>query len=451
VSVKATGRGDRRRKDLETPSARAAIQLGARIRKARLESGLTLAQASAGDFSRAFLNQIELGQARPSMRILQAIAQRLQRPIEYFLDDPDLSRTALELALAEAETCIRRGDAARAKALMTSLLERPYLPIELRTRAQTVLGEALLRLHHVGEAIRVLEAALKVAEARKWPMAVAELCDRLGQAQYLQRHAAEAGRWFDRALAVYDQAKLSYPQLRARILGHQANLHYVSGQPRQAIAGYEAAIAAAAGVLDMPALAGIYEGLAMSLQEAGDSERALVFAQRSLRLWETLQDVRMSAQLRNNMAEILLEEGRPEAAERLFREGAAQLRQVGDAQLMPYLLAGAAEAALEQGSLDRAAESSSQALDAHQRSTDQLGAVAAERVAGRLAFAQGLIGESRDHFERALTLATSLSNAKAVSKVAYDYARTLEASGEPTLAALQYRQAYEARKLTSTG
>lgn len=433
----------------KTPSARAAAQLGARIRKARHEAGLSLMQVAGTDLSRPFLNQIELGQARPSTKTLQAIARRLQRPIEYFLEDPDLSRTTLELALAEGETALRHGDAARTRALMASLLERPHLPIELSIRVQLLLGDALLRLRELAEAIPILEAALRVAEQRKWPLLVAEICDRLGTGQYLQRRPVEAGRWFDRALSVYDQAKVSHPLLRARILGHRANLAYVSGQPRQAIAGYEAAILAAQGVMDMPALAGIYEGLAMSFQQTGDSERALVFAQRSLRLWETLQDVRMSAQLRNNMAEILLEEGRPEEAERLFLEGHAQLAQIGDTEMTPYLLAGAAEAALELGAGARAAEASAKALQAFESSSDPLAGVAVHRVAARIAFGAGLLRESREHFERALQMATSIADPKAVSKVAYDYARTLEAIGETGLAALQYRQAYEARRLAS--
>ena len=432
-----------------TPSARAATQLGARIRKARHEAGLSLVQLAGTDVSRAFLNQIELGQARPSTRTLQAIARRLQQPIEYFLEDPDLSRTALELALAEGETALRHGDPGRTKALMASLLERPHLPIEPMVRVQLLLGDALLRLQEVAEAVPILEDALRVAEQRNWPMLVAEICDRLGASEYRRRRPVEAGRWFDRALSVYDHANMSYPLLRARILGHRANLAYVSGQPRQAIAGYEAAIGAAEGVMDMPALAGIYEGLAMSFQQTGDPERALVFAQRSLRLWETLQDVRMSAQLRNNMAEILLEEGRPDEAERLFLEGHAQLARIGDTELLPFLMAGAAEAALELGAIERAAEASGNALQAYQRSSDPLAGVGVHRVAARVAFASGLFPESRQHFEHALQLATSIADAKALSKVAYEYARTLEAMGETGLAALQYRQAYEARKLAS--
>ena len=52
---------------------RAPDQLGERIRKARHELGLSLAAVAQKDFSRAFLNQVELGRSRPSTRTLQII------------------------------------------------------------------------------------------------------------------------------------------------------------------------------------------------------------------------------------------------------------------------------------------------------------------------------------------------------------------------------------------
>ena len=40
----------------------------------------------------------------------------------------------------------------------------------------------------------------------------------------------------------------------------------------------------------------------------------------------------------------------------------------------------------------------------------------------------------------------SVDSAMERSRVAYDYARVLEAAGQPALAAQHYRQAYEARQ-----
>ncbi|TMD14297.1 MAG: helix-turn-helix transcriptional regulator, partial [Chloroflexi bacterium] len=96
--------------------------LGRRIRQARQELGLSLAAVAGTDFSRAFLNQIELGRAQPSTQNLRIIARRLQRPIDYFLEEPGDSAAALELALAEAEMSLLHGEGARAESLVRRIL-----------------------------------------------------------------------------------------------------------------------------------------------------------------------------------------------------------------------------------------------------------------------------------------------------------------------------------------
>jgi HTH-type transcriptional regulator, quorum sensing regulator NprR len=411
-----------------------------------MELGLSLAAVAQSDFSRAYLNQIELGRARASTRILQILAERLRRPVEYFLQDPQTSGTALELRLVEAGTRIRQGDGERARELMCELLALPQVSPETRARAQLVLAEAHLKVRAIPQGIEVLQVAIKTSEASGWRALLVELYDRMGTAYYLLRHPHEAGRWWDKALNTYEDAELTDPLLKARILGHRANLHYVAGEPREAIAGYQAAIAAAEDVLDMQALGGIYEGLALSFQKTGDLTRALEYAQRSLRLFETLQDVRMSAQLRNNMAEILLSQGRVEEAQRLFLEGAEQLRRVGDKDMLPHLLAGAAEAALDLGNTGLAASRIEVALLAADSSTDRLAKLSAERIAGRISHAAGEAAEARSHFKRALEYASGVGSPMATSRVAFDYAQVLEDQGDAFEALARYRQAYTERQ-----
>jgi tetratricopeptide (TPR) repeat protein len=410
-----------------------------------MELGLSLAAVAQKDFSRAFLNQIELGRARPSTRTLQIIAERLHRPVEYFLQDPQISTTAVELRLAEASTRLRRGDGESARDMMNDLLAKPQLGPELRTRAQLVLAEALLKLRAIPEAIEMLNVAIKAATASRWEALTVELYDRMGSAYYQQRHPHEAGRWWDKAINAYEDAELTDPLLKARILGHRANLHFVAGEPREAIAGYQAAIVAAEDVLDMQALGGIYEGLAVSFKKVGDLSRALEYAQRSLRLFDTLRDVRMSAQLRNNMADILLAEGRADEAEALFLDGAEQLRRVNDRDLLPHLLAGAAEAALANENIALAATRMQAALAAAEQSTDRTAKLAAERVAGRISNSLGEEGDSREHFERALDYAMELDSPTDMSRVAFDYAQVLEEQGDPSQALIRYRQAFRAK------
>ncbi|TMD38401.1 MAG: helix-turn-helix transcriptional regulator [Chloroflexi bacterium] len=130
VTVKRPGKKVTRRKT----TGRIPDQMGARIRRVRLDLGLSLADVAGKDFSRAFLNQVELGRSRPSMKTLQVIAERLRRPIEYFLQDPTNSLTALELTLAEAGTRLRQGDAERARALASELISHTFVSPDIRAR-----------------------------------------------------------------------------------------------------------------------------------------------------------------------------------------------------------------------------------------------------------------------------------------------------------------------------
>ena len=416
--------------------------LGRRIRQARQELGLSLAAVAGSDFSRAFLNQIELGRAQPSTQNLRIIARRLQRPIDYFLEEPGDSAAALELALAEADMSLLHNEAARAESLVARILART-IPIELRTRAQLTLAVAVMKQGRPQEARPVLEEAIVAAQRAKWHQLLVELYDRLGSVHYLLRRPHAAGQWFDQALERYESSGVTDPVLKARVLGHRANLHYVAGQPIEAIAAYESAIAAAQ-VLDMPALAGIYEGLALSFQQTGQYARALSYAQKGLRIFETLRDVRMAGQLRLNMGDMLLQQGRVTEAERLFSDGAEHLQRIGDRELLPHLVAGMAESALEAGQVERASELIERAIDLSTRSSDPLATVAVHRVAGRVGHAGGRRESAHRHFERALEVALTIDNPDLRARVTYDFARVLEAEGDSAQAALRFRQAYEA-------
>lgn len=61
--------------------------LGARLRQARLEAGLSQRQLCGEEITRNMLSQIENGSARPSMDTLRYFAVRLGKPVSYFLEE----------------------------------------------------------------------------------------------------------------------------------------------------------------------------------------------------------------------------------------------------------------------------------------------------------------------------------------------------------------------------
>lgn len=63
------------------------MELGEKLRQARLEAGLSQRQLCAEEITRNMLSQIEHGAARPSMKTLQYLASRLGKSVGYFLDE----------------------------------------------------------------------------------------------------------------------------------------------------------------------------------------------------------------------------------------------------------------------------------------------------------------------------------------------------------------------------
>lgn len=63
------------------------MTLGEKIRKARLEAGLSQRQLCGDVVTRNMLSQIENGAAQPSMATLSYFAARLGRPVSYFLEE----------------------------------------------------------------------------------------------------------------------------------------------------------------------------------------------------------------------------------------------------------------------------------------------------------------------------------------------------------------------------
>nr|MBQ8244631.1 helix-turn-helix transcriptional regulator [Oscillospiraceae bacterium] len=61
--------------------------LGQKLKEARIEAGLSQRQLCGETITRNMLSQIESGKARPSMQTLTYLAQKLSKPVSWFLEE----------------------------------------------------------------------------------------------------------------------------------------------------------------------------------------------------------------------------------------------------------------------------------------------------------------------------------------------------------------------------
>ena len=85
------------------------MELGQRLRQARLEAGLSQRQLCGDEITRNMLSQIENGAAKPSMGTLQYLAQRLGKTVSFFLEEETVT-SPNQAVMSRARQLFEAGD-----------------------------------------------------------------------------------------------------------------------------------------------------------------------------------------------------------------------------------------------------------------------------------------------------------------------------------------------------
>ncbi len=155
------------------------MELGEKLKQARLEAGLSQRQLCGETVTRNMLSQIENGAARPSMETLRYFAARLGKPLSWFLDENTVLSPNRE-AIHDARLAIDRKDhGAAAKALERysgpdEVYDREYRLISWQTEIalaqeamETGRGPYALHLLRQAEALESLPPLSGLPEVRR--------------------------------------------------------------------------------------------------------------------------------------------------------------------------------------------------------------------------------------------------------------------------------------------
>lgn len=124
------------------------MELGEKLRHARIEAGLSQRQLCGEQITRNMLSQIEHGTARPSMKTLQYLAAQLGKSVSYFLEENAVV-SPNQSVIESARRLYDAGDDAAA----ALVLEGYQSPDPIFDREKQLLW-ILLHLHLAAQAIQ---------------------------------------------------------------------------------------------------------------------------------------------------------------------------------------------------------------------------------------------------------------------------------------------------------
>src|SRR3954462_5821580 len=305
----------------------------ARLRELRRARGMTQADVANGEFTTAFISQLENGYSRLSLRAAQVLSSRLGVTITDLLGDGPLSSKHQEIRLLEAEQELAACNAKHASSLAADLKATG----PLRARILRLRGRALFALDRARDALPILHEAVAdfratgQADMAARAMVAIALCHaRLDESEGVILNALEC----ERALRAGEPVDRT---MELRVRSTLAAAYVRRGDFEAADLQAERAIALARDVSDREALSSLYASLARAEQDRGRLDPALRFWERSLSELDALGREHAVAETWNSIANVRLARGQTREAQEALSHADELARSLGHARLRPWL------------------------------------------------------------------------------------------------------------------
>jgi tetratricopeptide (TPR) repeat protein len=275
-------------------AAPADPKLGRRLRRLRLERGLSQGELAAPHYTHAYVSSIEAGRRSPSPRALHHLAEKLGVSAEELLTGhpPDL-REGLELKLLEARRALSAGHIEQARSGYRSIMSeaRGYGIARLEARSFLGLAHCEERAGDWEKAIEVFEDAEELAEPR-FSDVHAEIT--AGKARCLENMGdrGHAIYLLDRTIRDLKRRGLEDPLTLIKLYAPLAYSACAAGFYTQAAEAASYALAFAPNVDDPLTLAVTHINVARSLLQQKEHEAALRSLHRAEELFDQL-DLRL--------------------------------------------------------------------------------------------------------------------------------------------------------------
>jgi transcriptional regulator with XRE-family HTH domain len=267
--------------------------IGQRLRRLRLERGLSQRALAEPGVSYAYISRIEAGTRQPSVKALRKLGPKLGVSADYLETGSDLSDgQRLELRLADAELRLRLDeDPAQAENELRGLLDEAVAAGDLRsgTHARIVLADAALAVGRAADAIELLEPA--AGDGDLSPGLRTDVFFPLGRAY------AHVGR-LDKAIALYDrcleETRENEPENLVALVRYASALSFAltdAGQLERAQEVLSEIVDDTSDALAEPgAQMRLYWSLARLAGIRGEHASSLDYARRALALVEATED-----------------------------------------------------------------------------------------------------------------------------------------------------------------
>jgi tetratricopeptide (TPR) repeat protein len=259
------------------------------------------------------------------------------------------------------------GEALRYYQTAAEFLNQTTPTREQRVQVYQGLGGVQSFIGDYDGALNSYQIVLEIVRTSNYPQlhsATPEIMHLIGRVHERRGDYAEALRWLGDALTELDRDPASaQTATRVRVYTDTGWLHYRLGQFEDAYQWRMRALQIAEGTDYYYEMASAYNGLTLLFIQKGDWARAIAYAEKGLRLRETIGDTRGVSQSYNNLGIIALKQCDWDQALRRFQRAHEIRQKIGDIEGLSRLNNNLGLSHLYKGGYPRATEFFYKALD----------------------------------------------------------------------------------------
>ena len=412
--------------------------VGERLKRARMESGMTQTELARGLASKGFISLVERDLANCSLPKLRLLADRLGRPLSYVL--PEAPAEDAELLCKTAELALHAHEPKRALKEIDAALPLT-LTANVRADLLRLRGIALFELGRWERALHELQAAAAVTPSDDLEL-VARIYAELGHVLGSQERYSASVEANLRALGALDASKHPDPDVQARALTNLANDSYHLGQVTDATGYLRRALTISTDAENLTRMANAHMALGITARASGDYDGALRHCDRALAIHRLLGHDRVTNHILNNLGDVHFAAGRVGEARSCQEACLTRGRQSNDAVAVAAAATELARYAASEARFDEALTLAREGRDAALKARDHLYAATAMSIEATVRERTGERTGADALFGKALQLLHERGATAKLGELCASYSELLEARGEGERALAFVRMAY---------
>lgn len=347
-----------------SPSEQPPETIGVRLRRLRLERGLSQRELSEPGVSYAYISRIEGGARRPSVKALRMLARKLGVSADYLETGAEIRDTEeREFRIADAELQLRLAqDAGEAERKLVQLLEEARIAGDTLAVARTNLALGLAAAHagHSHEAVERLEAGLEVSAA---PSTRPDPYATLGRAYAAVGRPGRAVELFEHCLERLSDESPEDVAARVRFTTYLSQALGETGDLERARSVLGDAVEDADELVDAYSRVRLYWSAARLNDLQGRPALALDYIRRAIALLDATDDTLHLARAHLLAGSIMFSQDRPDDARRHYERAERLYRTTAEPQGLAELYTEQAKVAIRAGDADEAVRKAQAGVD----------------------------------------------------------------------------------------